>query len=647
MNQRLLRIPDGQKTKIIYTHIKENRYDDAIKILNHEMQFCQKSKVISLLGYCYYMKQDYNNASRIYEELSFLYPSNDEYKYYCGLSLYKNGDYESSLRVLTSIQSEEWKNKIATLIAYIKYDLDDLQRAKTILQTREHEDINFIVLDGAINYKEGKIEEAKKLFEKGKNMAGNNCELIYNVALSYYKNKEYDKCMHHIAEIIEKGTREHQELCVGIRDKEGDIMSVGNTLALKESALVEAFNLKAAIEYNLKNINNAKEALGDMPPRKEEELDPVTLMNNALIFFDNDPSNSFKKLNFLLANPPFPPETFCNLLLLYTKHEYYDLAADILAENTEFTYKYLNDEDFEYIEALIFQNASLEDTAKKFEELGMRHLENLRRITKQIKEAQREKNNASLQKTLKQYDDNLQAYIPVLMAHAKLYWNKKDYSMVERIFKQSQDFCSISDVWRLNLAHVYFIQEKYPEALQYYETIYEKNMENILEIPAIVIANLCVTCIMVNQNDKAEEIIKLLEEMEMKEEEKNGGEINHYHLCIVNLVIGTLYCSKNNYEFGITRIIKSFDPIQKKLCTDTWYYTKRCFLSLLEKLTKNMFILQDQIIIDILTFLINCEEIGKDIKTRIEPTGNYDEKNSVAYEARLLRIIFIKLRESN
>ena len=37
-------------------------------------------------------------------------------------------------------------------------------------------------------------------------MAGGNCELIYNVALGYYKNKEYDKCMHYIAEIIEKGT---------------------------------------------------------------------------------------------------------------------------------------------------------------------------------------------------------------------------------------------------------------------------------------------------------------------------------------------------------------------------------------------------------------------------------------------------------
>lgn len=44
---------------------------------------------------------------------------------------------------------------------------------------------------------------------------------------------------------------------------------------LKESALVEAFNLKAAIEYNMKNYEAAREAMADAPPRTEEELDPV------------------------------------------------------------------------------------------------------------------------------------------------------------------------------------------------------------------------------------------------------------------------------------------------------------------------------------------------------------------------------------
>ena len=35
-----------------------------------------------------------------------------------------------------------------------------------------------------------------------------------------------------------------------------DVRSVGNTLTLHETALIEAFNLKAAIEYQLKNCKS-------------------------------------------------------------------------------------------------------------------------------------------------------------------------------------------------------------------------------------------------------------------------------------------------------------------------------------------------------------------------------------------------------
>ena len=48
--------------------------------------------------------------------------------------------------------------------------------------------------------------------------------------------------------------REHPELGVGNNAEGIEQKSVGNTQALKESALIEAFNLKAAIEYNIKNI---------------------------------------------------------------------------------------------------------------------------------------------------------------------------------------------------------------------------------------------------------------------------------------------------------------------------------------------------------------------------------------------------------
>lgn len=178
-------------------------------------------------------------------------------------------------------------------------------------------------------------------------------DLAYNIALCHYCQKQYGPALKYIAEIIEKGVREHPELSVGSNTDGIEVRSVGNTQILRETALVEAFNLKAAIEYSLSNHDAAKEALSDMPPRGEDELDPVTLHNQALMHMEDDPTAGFRKLNFLLQNPPFPPETFGNLLLLYVKHQYFDLAADVLAENTHLTYKYLSPGLFEFLDACI------------------------------------------------------------------------------------------------------------------------------------------------------------------------------------------------------------------------------------------------------------------------------------------------------
>ena len=125
------RIPEGQKTKIIYGYIKDQRYDDAIRVLNQELNFCPKSRVMSLLGYCYYMGQDYHNASKVYEDLTTLYPNIDEYKLYYGQCLYKIGQYEDALKVTGAIQGKDYQKELILLYAYIRYEMDELQHAKT------------------------------------------------------------------------------------------------------------------------------------------------------------------------------------------------------------------------------------------------------------------------------------------------------------------------------------------------------------------------------------------------------------------------------------------------------------------------------------------------------------------------------------
>ena len=85
--------------------------------------------------------------------------------------------------------------------------------------------------------------------------------------------------------------------------------------------------------------------------------------------------------------------------------------------------------------------------------------------------------------------------------------------------RQSAEFCADHEVWKLNVAHTFFVQEnKYKETVRYYEPIVKKYNDNLLSLTAIVIANLCVSYIMVDQNEEAEEIMRKLE----REEEKNS-----------------------------------------------------------------------------------------------------------------------------
>lgn len=99
-------------------------------------------------------------------------------------------------------------------------------------------------------------------------------------------------------------------------------------------------------------------------------------------------------------------------------------------------------------------------------------------------------------------------------------------------------------MWKLNVAHVFFMQDtRFPgegrgvggwstvhprkhfeslelgprisergrecaEAIKYYEPFVKPNLDNILSVPAMVLANLCVSFIMTSQNEKAEDLLR-------------------------------------------------------------------------------------------------------------------------------------------
>ncbi|KAM6914422.1 intraflagellar transport protein 70A isoform 1-T1 [Lycodopsis pacificus] len=638
-------IKDGEYTATIYKLIKDSQYVEAIHILNGQLQKHTKSRAaLSLLGFCYYHIQDFTNSADCYEQLTQLHPEVEEYKVYYAQSLYKAGAYPEAMKASFMLDNPSSHVKMVKLQACIKYCEEEYPAAKSLLEQLPQEDPDYVYNTGCLLFQDGKHEEACKKFSSAMQVLGYLPALSYNIALCYYSLKNYPQAVKYIGEIIEQGIREHPELSVGLTTEGIDVHSVGNTLVLHQTALIEAFNLKAAIEYQLKNVKGAQEALTDMPPRSEEELDPVTLHNQALVNMDTKPSEGFEKLAFLLQQPSFPPVTFGNLLLLYCKHEYFDLAADVLAENTHLTYKFLSPYMYQFLDALLTCQTAPEEAFRKFDEMNGKLTEQLRKLAKQVvQEARLARDDEAQKKSLQENDLMQEKYIVVLMAQSKIYWNRENFQMVEKIFRKSVEVCNEDDTWKLNVAHVLFMQNKYKEAIGFYEPIVKKHYEDILNVSAVVLANLCVSYILTSQNEEAEELMRKIE----KEEEQisyDDPDKKVFHLCIVNLVIGTLYCAKGNYDFGISRVIKSLEPYKKKLGTDTWFYAKRCFLSLLENMSKHMVMLRDAVVQECIQFLEHCEAYGREvpaiIEQPLEETRVHIGKNTVTYEARLLKALF-------
>jgi tetratricopeptide repeat protein 30 len=407
-------------------------------------------------------------------------PDVHEYQLYFAQSLYKSGQYQAAQKACTACDYPEFANQIAKLEASIRYEMEDYAGCKILVDQAPADDPDTISNQGCLLFKEGDYDGACKLFLEASKIVGFRPDLVYNTALCYYMQKEFAPSLKNIAEIIEKGIREHPELNVGMATEGIDVKSVGNSQLLHSTYLVEAFNLKAAIEFSLKNMDAAREALMDMPPRLEHELDQVTLHNQALMNMEQDPSGGFEKLDFLLQQSPCPPETFGNLLLLYVKYDFLDSAADILAENQHFAATALSPYLYDYLDATMLKYSAPEEAYKKFDDLGDKYIDLLRKLTKQVQEARSNHDEGAVKRIITEYEEAVNRYIPILMTQAKIYWDQDNYSMVEKIFRKSVEFCNENDTWKLNVAHVLFMQEsKYKEAISFYEPAVKKQYDNV------------------------------------------------------------------------------------------------------------------------------------------------------------------------
>ena len=92
-----------------------------------------------------------------------------------------------------------------------------------------------------------------------------------------------------------------------------------------------------------------------------------------------------------------------------------------------------------------------------------------------------------------------------------------------------------------------------------------------------------------------------------------------------------------------------FNNFNKRMNMDTWYYAKRCFLSLIENLAKQILSIPDKLYMELVNFLDNADKFGKNITTQIVDTHSSEnsEKFTVSSEARLLKKMLLRLKDSD
>lgn len=107
----------------------------------------------------------------------------------------------------------------------------------------------------ALLQKQGKLEAAIKEYLDLLKIHGFLPDVSYNLASAFTELRQYDQSLKYIGLIIENGIRDFPEFNVGMITEGVDVRTVSNSEKLHASHLIEAFNLKASIEYRLKNCN--------------------------------------------------------------------------------------------------------------------------------------------------------------------------------------------------------------------------------------------------------------------------------------------------------------------------------------------------------------------------------------------------------
>lgn len=479
-------------------------------------------------------------------------------------------------------------------------------------------------------------------------------ECIFNRALCQFKLANYSLTVKLADELIDMSRIQFPR----VFDQEltaSDDTSIDS--CIEDSCLIEALNLKAAAHYCLNhNLEEAKAHLESLPVKDVDKLDCVTLHNKTIFGCMQDIDSSLDTLLHLTieqADDRRSSQVACrsqavvNYLILLLASGKDEISIDTLKKHDSINDLLIGMNIKELFEAEL----KLDDTAtsKSLEKL-LENLMNYIKLSKAGKTAAKERAN------------DLTLVVSSLLG--SIYWEQNQFSPLEKLFLKVNHALSANQIWKTNIAHFNYIQDvRFEACCELYESLLpETESTNLTHVDPLLLANLCVSYVLTGRNADAEDLIKDIESDELQVLElarpeefeilpKSGHRNQTMHMSMINLVIGTLYCIKHNFEFGMSRVMKATQPMDRNLNQWTWFHVKRCILYLLENQCKQVALVSDELMDQIVSFLKQCEERGATLSpdslvnwsTQSGDKSHTAGFNSLVYEARYLRAILLPM----
>lgn len=511
-----------------------------------------------------------------------------------------------------------------------------------------------------------------------------DADLQYNKALCLYKWSKFNEALEQV-EIVLEGTSKLYQGTVLTDGPEGRGGS-------QRTCQIEALNLKAAILSKLgADWPDIKSCLDNLPMNDISLFDSVSLHNHALCGSLEDIHASIDKLRFLCTLPTrrgeiesneadedvvfhIPDETFVNLLMLYTCSGQNELGIKFLNDNRERLDKEVPEEILQFITIQLEHLVTMSDEAVYY------RLDKLQNDMMHIAKNSNDDRFPELS-----VEEHNRLLLNIVTYQCSMLWEGAHYQLLERLLLRAKLTLGDSETWKKNLAHTIFMQDtRFEECVQLYESLLNSvDSDSLLRVDADVLSCLCVAYVLTGRNGDAETLIKSVEaeELDVIADDQHQSEIvglylndaslngenkvdliedqrNASHLCKINLHIGTLYCVKNNFKFGLMRMFKSLEPLRSNLDCESWFSVKRCILSLLDYHCKQMIWANDDILKLVSSFLAQCEKHGLQVEARksdclisgangsaidVNCLDLFHGRNSITYEARLLRSIVLTL----